>query len=129
MHDEQPISLVGTTPAGETTEETVEFDRDGVITRTLVNTHTGQEYALRYYAEVIRDGSRSTVWEPLDRKFIAGNGRDYDFSVRFEFSRGDTLVLRAENIGDHAYHHNMQVGVDYETSIGHRVRDAIRGVM
>lgn len=130
MHDTQPISLVGTTPANDSVEEVHEFEHDGVITNAQVGTHVGQEYALENHAEVIRDGSRSNLWEALDHEFLAGNGRDYDLSLRFEFTEGDKLILRTVNSDpDHSYHHSMIIGVDYETSISHRVKDALRGTL
>lgn len=130
MHDTQPISLVGTTPADDETEEVHEFEHDGVVTNAHVGTNVGQEYDLQNHAEVIRDGSRTNLWEALDHAYLAGNGRDFDLDLRFEFSEGDKLILRAVNDDpDHSYHHSMVIGVDYETSIGHRIRDAIRGTL
>jgi len=126
MEDQRPISFVGTTPAGETTEVTHEFDTNGVITGAQVVTHAGQEYDLRNYAEVIRDGSPVTLWEPLGEEFLAGDGEDFDPPLRFEFTEGDVLRLRAENTTtDFEYHHNMTINIDYETSIMDRLAAAL----
>lgn len=127
MNDEKPFSLIGTTGANSETEVVYEFDHDGIITGALVGTEMGQEYALRNYAEVIRDGSPQNLWEALDKKWLAGNGRDYDPRLRFEFSRGDKLRLRAENVGDYPYHHCMLIDVDYETNLLEKVAGALRG--
>jgi hypothetical protein len=127
MKDEQPISFVGKTNSGSQTEQTYEFDRDGTITGVLVGTEVGQEYTLQNYAKLIRSGSVTNLWESLDKAFLAGNGRDYDLQLRYEFSRGDKLVLRSENTNTdgHEYHHSIVVRIDYETGL-ERVTNALR---
>lgn len=131
MHEERPISFVGTTPADDASEQVHEFDEPGVITGALVGTEVGQEYALQNYAEIIRQGSTVSLWEQLDREFLAGNGRDYDLRVRYEFERGDVLRLKAENQNQNGneYHHAMIIRVDYETGFTERLNHAIRGVL
>lgn len=114
MEDERPISFVGTTAANSYTEVTHEFDESGVITGADVITHTGQEYALRYYAELVRDGSKVTLWNSLGEAYLAGDGEDFDLSFRFEFQQGDVLQLRATNTSQYEYHHNMVISVDYD---------------
>lgn len=127
MEDEKPFSLIGETPANDQTEKTHEFKHDGVITGALVGTEVGQEYGLQNYAEIIRDGSRTNLWDPLDKEFLAGNGRDYERDLRLEFSEGDVLVLRAVNESDHPYHHAMMIDVDLETNLLDRIASALRG--
>jgi len=114
MEDERPISFVGTTAANSYTEVTHEFDQSGVITGAEVITHTGQEYALRYFAELVREGSKVTLWNPLGDSYLAGDGEDFDLSFRFEFEEGDVLQLRATNTSSYEYHHNMTVSIDYD---------------
>lgn len=126
MQDERPVSFVGATPASSTTEEAHEFSDSGVLTHADIATHTGQEYDLRIYAEVIRNGSPVALWEPLGEEYLAGDGEDYSLPLRFEFSRGDVLRLRAENVSEnYEYHHNVQIAVDYETTMTERLSAAI----
>jgi len=131
MHDKGPVTLIGTTNGDSTTEETHEFRDDGVITGAMVGTEIGQRYALQNRAELIRDGSRTNLWEAKDKEYLAGNGRDYDLTLRYEFSEGDILRLEADNVNQdgNQYHHAMIINVDYETSITHRIRDAVRGLI
>ena len=129
MNDERPISFVGTTAANDSTEEVYQFEQPGVITGAEIVTHTGQEYALRNYAQVIRDGTRTTLWEALGEQYLAGDGEDFSLSLRFEFQKGDKLVLKAENASSqYDYHHNMTLSIDYAESIGERIASALRGV-
>ncbi len=127
MEDEKPFSLIGETPANDQTEKTYEFEHPGVITGALVGTEVGQEYGLKNYAEIIRDGSQTNLWNALDKEFLAGNGRDYDRDLRLEFSEGDVLVLRAENTADHPYHHCIMIDVDLETNLLDKIASALRG--
>lgn len=128
MNDERPISFVGVTTANSTTTKTHEFNAGGTITGADVYTHAGQEYALQQYAEIIRDGSPTSLWEGLGESYLAGDGEDYDLPLRFEFEEGDVLRLRAENIsGSYDYHHNMTIHIDYEESLGARIGGALRG--
>lgn len=128
MNDEQPISFIGTTGSNSTTKKVEEFDEPGVITRTKCVTHQGQQYALQQKATLVRNGSPTTLWRPLDKEFIAGNGQVYDLPMRFEFSEGDKLILEAENVnqGGNEYHHNMTVNIDLETGIVDRLAAALR---
>lgn len=116
MDDEQPISFVGTTSSDDSTEKVIEFDESGTITGAKVVTHRGQEYALRSYATLIRNGSETPLWMPLDEAYLAGDGQTYDLPVRMDFEEDDKLVLRAENVnqGGNEYHHNMTISIDYE---------------
>jgi len=130
MNDERPISFVGVTTAGSESEQTHEFDAGGTITGADIFTHTGQEYALRNYAEIIRDGSPVSLWEALGEDYLAGDGEDFDLPLRFEFSEGDVLRLRAENASaDYDYHHNMTIYVDYEESLAGRLGSALGRVI
>ena len=129
LQDERPITFIGNTQAQDQDEQVHEFQRDGVITGALVGTEVGQEYALQQYATLIRNGTETNLWQHLDKSFLAGNGRDYDLPLRFEFTRGDELILRAENENtDHEYHHAIIIRVDYETSLFDRLGDAVRRV-
>ena len=130
MEDEQPISFVGTTASGATSEHVHEFEEPSVITRAKVVTHRGQQYALQQDATLIRDGSRTGLWESVDRDFIAGNGQVFDLPMRFEVTRGDKLVLEAENVNQdgNEYHHNMHVTVDREGIVS-RLSDRLRRVI
>jgi hypothetical protein len=118
MDTERPISFIGTTGANSKTQKEHEFDESGVITGADVSTHQGQEYTLRYYAQLIREGSKVTLWNPLDEVYLAGDGEDYNLSFRFEFDSGDVLQLRAVNTSDYEYHHNMSVSIDYDEKAG-----------
>lgn len=131
MNDERPISFVGVTASDSETTETHEFDQGGTITGADVYTHAGQEYALRQYAEIIREGSPTSLWEALNEDYLAGDGEDYDLPLRFEFEEGDVLRLRAENINTSGndYHHNMSIHVDYEESLSARIGAALRGTL
>jgi len=131
MNDERPISFVGVTPAEDETEQTYEFDTGGTITGADVYTHTGQEYALRQYAEIIRDGSPVSLWQALGEDYLAGDGENFDLPLRFEFSEGDVLRLRAENVNTdgYDYHHNMTIHIDYEESLAGRLGGALGRVL
>lgn len=131
MNDEQPISFVGKTASDSTTERVEEFEHSGVLTRLKAVTHQGQQYALRQYAYLIRDGGRVPIWQSLDQEYLAGNGQVYELPIRFEFQKGDKLVLKAENVNTsgNTYHHNMTVNIDYETSSIERIAGALRGVV
>lgn len=129
MDDQRPISFVGTTAANDSTEQKHEFEAPGTITAATVITHSGQEYALRNYAYLLRGGSRTSLWETLDEDYLAGDGEDYETSLRFEFEKGDELLLRAENTSSYDYHHNMLISVDYETGTFDRVAAGIRRVV
>lgn len=117
MNDEQPISFVGTTASNSTTEKVHEFTDSGTITRAKIVTHSNQEYGLRNYAALVRNGSETNLWKSLDEPFLAGNGQTYDLPVRFEFEEGDELVLEAENVSSYDYHHNMTFAIDYEGTV------------
>ncbi len=127
MENEKPISLIGVTSPNDQTEQIHEFDHDGVITGALVGTEVGQEYELRNYAELIQNGSKTNLWDALDKEWLAGNGRDFDPNLRVEFSEGDKLRLRADNISEYPYHHCIMIHVDRETNLFERVTNAIRG--
>lgn len=131
MQDERPISFQGTTAANSESEQTHEFEEDGVITGAFVGTQVGQEFALQNHAEIIKNGSQVSLWDALDKDFLAGNGRDYDLPLRIEFTEGDTLRLKSENVnGDgYEYHHNMLIRIDYETSLFERITGALRRLL
>lgn len=129
MENEKPFSLIGTTGPNDQTEETYEFEHDGVITGALVGTEVGQEYAMRNYAELIQDGSRVNLWNSLDKDWLAGNGRDFEPNLRLEFSEGDKLRLRAENTSQYPYHHCMLIHVDLETNLFSKVVNSLRGAI
>lgn len=130
MHDERPISFVGTTTAGGESEQVHEFDQPGVITGAEIVTHSGQEYALQNHAVIIRSGSETSLWQPLDEAYLAGDGEDFSLPLRFEVERGDKLKLRANNTSSqYQYHHNMTIAVDYATSVHDRVTSALRRVL
>lgn len=128
MENERPISFTGTTNGNSKTEHVHEFDEPGVITGVLVGTEVGQEFALENYADLISEGSPTSLWEQLDAEFLAGNGRDYDLRVRYEFNEGDKLRLKAvnENTDGHQYHHTILVRVDYDDGPLETLRGAIR---
>lgn len=127
MENEKPISFQGTTNGGTESTEVHEFDESGVITGVLVGTEVGQEYALENYAEVISDGAPTSLWDHVDREFLAGNGRDYDLRIRYEFDEGDRLKLKAVNDDpNHQYHHTIIVRVDYDDSPLETLRGAYR---
>lgn len=131
MNDETQITLQGTTNSDAQTERVYKFESPGVIKGALVGTEIGQEYALQNYAFLVRDGTKTNLWTSLDKKFLAANGRDYNLDMRYEFDKGDELILRAENHNQdgHQYHHSMLIDVDYETSITERIKDALRGTL
>lgn len=119
--------MIGTTTAGSSETKTHEFKRPATIVGAVVGTEVGQEFALRNYAHLIRDGGRTNLWQSLDKEFLAGNGRDYDFQLRLEVTKGDKLILKTENDSQNGwnYHHSMLIRVDYETSLAGRLSDAI----
>lgn len=129
MQDERPISFIGTTAAGETSEAAHEFTDSGVVTGATIITHTGQEYGLRQTVEIIRNGSPVSLWQGLGEAYLAGDGEDFELSVRFEFERGDVIRFKAENTTTYDYHHNMTVTVDYEENTLERITSALRGVV
>jgi hypothetical protein len=80
--------------------------------------------------EVIRDGSPVSLWEPLGEDYLAGDGEDFSLPLRFEFTAGDVLRLKATNTASsYDYHHNMTINIDYEDSLAGRVVAAIGGVI
>lgn len=129
MKDEQPITLIGTTAANSTTTETYEFERDGTITGATVGTETGQEYGLRNSIRIVRDGGQTHLFNALGEDYIAGNGRDYQPTLRFEFEEGDQLVMEADNITTYDYHHAQTLQIDYETDLTGRIVNAIRRLL
>jgi hypothetical protein len=128
MEDERPISFVGTTASDSETVETWEFEKPGTLTRAKVVTHKGQQYALQTYAEIIRNGRATTLWRPLDKEFLAGNGQVFDLPLRFEFPAESKLKLRAKNVNTtgETYHHNVAINVDRETGTFERLAGALR---
>lgn len=129
MRDQRPITEVGTTASNDQTVETKDFDDPGTITGAKIVTHSGQEYALRYFASVIRDGSETSLWESFGSEYLAGDGEDFDLPLRFTFSEDDVLKLRVENVSQYQYHHNIVIEVDYETGLQSRVVEAVRGAI
>lgn len=129
MERQRPITFIGSTSAGGETVVTHEFDESAVLTGAHVTTHSGQEYGLRNFAEIIREGSSVSLWRSLGEDYLAGDGENYDLPIRFSVEDGDVLKLKADNVAGFDYDHNVVIDVDYATGLRGRITSALAGAI
>jgi len=120
LGEKRPLTVFDSVPGGTTkyypNENGKEIRRNVTITGARVDTHVNQEFDLQYYVEYQLPGSGSwhSLWEPLGKRFIAGNGATYPIDIRQDLQRGSRIRVRIENEEpNYAYDAAIIVGMDY----------------